>query len=88
MSGAVEETPSRRRTDAELRTLIRDAMRETFAEGLSEEDRRRIIKQAIDEWLEKKYAQVGIWTLGAVITATVGFIAYAVLVQRGWRPPH
>lgn len=81
----MEDSHERRHAHKEL---IKEAMRETFAEGLTEEDRRRIVKQAIDEWLDKKYAQVGLWTLGAMMAATVAVIGYVILLERGWRPPH
>lgn len=51
-------------------------------------DRKEVIKQAIDEWLERKYAEVGKWTLRGIVALAVGVICYVAATKAGWIPPH
>ena len=48
-----------------------------------ENERKKIVKDAIDEWLEHKYALVGRWTLSGLVAAVVGLIGYYFFVTHG-----
>jgi len=69
----------------ERHRLVKDAMHEVMGE--TAEARKALVKAAIKEWLEEKYAQVGVWTLRAIAAAAVAALAYFVLWERGWKPP-
>lgn len=49
------------------------------------EERKDILKEAIDEWLDKKYIAVGKWTVAGIIAACLAIISYAYLMDLGWR---
>lgn len=49
------------------------------------EERKDILKEAIDEWLDKKYVAVGKWTIAGIVAGTLAVIAYAYLMDMGWR---
>lgn len=48
-------------------------------------DDRAALKEVLDEWLERKYATLGKWTLATLGLAAFGAIIY-ILLTLGWRP--
>lgn len=76
---ASDESEARRR---EMKEALLEALHENGAAS------KTIVKQAIKEWLDEKYAQVGVWTLRATVALCIAVFGYVVLVQRGWKPPH
>lgn len=51
------------------------------------DEQKRIIKEAIEEWLEKKYAEFGKWSVRAIGAAAFGALLFWVLTSKGWTPP-
>lgn len=43
-----------------------------------------IIKEAIREWMDDKYAVVGKWTVGTVGVLLTGALIYLTLIVNGW----
>jgi hypothetical protein len=67
--------------------LLKQAMREVLADGMSEDDRKRIVKEAINEWLDERLAVFGKWSLTGICAAALALLAYLLLVKAGWKPP-
>ena len=69
-----------------------DAKHEIYKEALIEylttkagrKERKEIVKEAINEWLEDKFTQVGRWTVAGLMAAVVALIGYLVLWSNGW----
>src|SRR5258706_10698532 len=87
--GCLYVTPAREmsRSEQERAFLLKQAMREVLAEGMTEADRKRIVKEAIGEWLDAQLARVGIWTLAGLSSLALAALAWFTLVRLGWRPP-
>ncbi len=49
------------------------------------EARKKVVKDAIDEWLEEKYATVGKWSLAGITAAAVAVIGYYFFMTHGVR---
>ena len=45
---------------------------------MDREEQKAIIKEAIMEWLDEKYAQFGRWTLHGVMAAALGALLYFI----------
>ncbi len=48
-------------------------------------ERKKLVKDAIDEWLEHKYATVGRWTIAGLSAAIVAIIGYYFFMTHGVR---
>lgn len=46
---------------------------------------KKVLKEALTEWLESKYTTLGKWSMAAIGAAMVGALVYALL-YIGWRP--
>lgn len=55
---------------------------------MTEEDKkeqREAMKQALQEWLDARFAEFGRWTLTGLVAAIfIGIVSY--LIAHGWRP--
>lgn len=51
---------------------------------LEEDDQKRIIKEALKEWLNEKFTEFGKWTLAAFGAALFVAMTYFVLYLNGW----
>jgi hypothetical protein len=49
-----------------------------------EEEKKKIIREAIDEWLDKQFAAVGRWTVYGIISAGLAAIAYFAFTHQGF----
>ena len=49
-----------------------------------EEDQKRIVKEALKEWLDEKFVEFGKWTLGGFAAMTLAALVYFVLKMNGW----
>jgi hypothetical protein len=50
---------------------------------LSREEKKEIVKEAINEWLDAKYAEFGKRSLHGVAAAAFGYAVY-FLITNGW----
>jgi hypothetical protein len=62
-------------TDAELEEARR-AAREAITKD--------VVKQALKEWLDQRYMEVGRWTVSAFFLAVFAGLIYLALVAEGW----
>lgn len=50
-----------------------------------EEDQRRIVKEALKEWLDEKWAAFGKWSIRGILAAGLAAIVTLILmVKSGW----
>jgi hypothetical protein len=49
------------------------------------EEQKKILKEALQEWLDAKFAAFGRWSLGGMLAMAMFVIAYLYLTQHGWR---
>lgn len=47
--------------------------------GLSEEEVKRALEQAIEKWLDKKFSQFGKWTVGALLASGLAAVGYFIV---------
>jgi len=52
---------------------------------LDRESQKEAIKEAISEWLDARFADVGRWTLKGLVAATLAGGLYAYLITKGFR---
>jgi hypothetical protein len=57
---------------------------EEIRQAIRDEEGKRIVKEAINEWLEKKFADIGKWTLGGLGAAALAAVTYFILTSQGW----
>jgi hypothetical protein len=51
---------------------------------LTKQEAKDAFKEAIHEWMDKKYREVGVWTVNAVMVALVVAVCYFILKLNGW----
>ena len=44
------------------------------------------VKEALTEWLDKKFEQVGKFTVNGVLAMALAALVYFILVHQGWKP--
>lgn len=52
---------------------------------LNTEERKEIVKEAIREWMEEKYKEIGKWTVRAFFVGLFGALVYFMLIVNGWK---
>ncbi len=55
--------------------------------GLNDEDaaeQKRLFKEALSEWLDKKFAEFGYYSVRTIGVATFGVVLWLWLVSNGW----
>lgn len=50
---------------------------------LDREEQKSIVKEAIREWLDEKYTELGKWTLHGMLAAGLGALAYFLATHGG-----
>jgi hypothetical protein len=80
-------------TGAELEVLINNSAKAAFRDVLKEyspEDQKALTKSAIKEvateWMDRKLAEVGKWTVGSLAVLFVVALLYVTAYLNGWRP--
>lgn len=53
-------------------------------ENLPEDEQKRIIKEALKEWLDSQFAAFGRWTFMGLLSILFAAAAYAWLWEHGW----
>lgn len=54
---------------------------------MNKDDYKDAVKEAIREWLDAKFAEVGKWAVGGVVAMIVVSLLWLVLIKSGWTPP-
>lgn len=60
---------------------------EQLKQALKNAEAKRIIKEAIREWLDEQFAKFGKWSLYGLLAAATTLILYMTLVMNGWHKP-
>ena len=48
-------------------------------------EEKEVMKEAIQEWLDSKFALLGKWSAGAITAAALVSIVYFILAWNGWK---
>lgn len=51
---------------------------------MSEEELKRVTKEALKEWLDEKFMSFGKWSIGAIAAAGLAAFVYFILSANGW----
>lgn len=58
---------------------------------MTELERRAVMKEAVKEalreWLDDKFAEVGKWSIRSAVALALAALVYWVLTTKGWTPP-
>ncbi len=49
------------------------------------ETQKQIIKEALQEWLDKQFAALGKWTFAGLCSVAFAVLMYLYLTQQGWQ---
>lgn len=61
-----------------------DPRHRDLAQSFRDEVGKRIVKEAIKEWLDDQFATFGKWSAISIGAATLGLLAYFLLTSSGW----
>jgi hypothetical protein len=50
------------------------------------ERQKEILKEALKEWMDEKFALLGKWAFSAFGVALIGALTYFILWTNGWKP--
>lgn len=53
-------------------------------ENLSDDEQKKIIKEALKEWLDAQFAAFGKWTFMGLLSLLFVAVSYAWLWEHGW----
>lgn len=53
-------------------------------EKLSDAETKRILKEALQEWLDGQFARFGKWTLAGLVSAAFAGLVWVWLSAHGW----
>lgn len=54
---------------------------------LNNRDQKAVVKQAIKEWMDERYADVGRWTVRSLVVAAVTMFLFKYIEWRGFKFP-
>ncbi len=52
--------------------------------NLNKEETKLALKEALKEWLDEKFSQLGKWSLGTIVAAALAALTYFILKMNGW----
>ena len=50
----------------------------------AEEMQKRVMKEAIKEWLDEQFTKVGKWTVAGFVSLLIAALVYLILLMNGW----
>jgi hypothetical protein len=74
-------------TPSPLRVLRAAAMTDQLKQALKDAEAKRIIKEAIREWLDEQFTKFGRWSFYGILAAATTLILYMTLIVNGWHKP-
>ena len=54
---------------------------------MSQDDQKELFKEAIKEWMDEKYADIGRWFVRTMLTGGVAYLLYWWIAVRGYKFP-
>jgi hypothetical protein len=85
MSKYSRDDMPRNEHEDERHEIYKAALIDYLTTKTGRQERKDIVKEAINEWLNDKYRDVGKWTMHGILAATLAALAYAYLLELGWR---
>lgn len=76
----------RRSSERQFNERLKQSIREVLSEQ-PQDARKEIFKEAIQEWLDEKYAAFGKWSIHGLAAAALALLGYLIAVKTGWIPP-
>lgn len=55
-----------------------------FMDQLTKDEAKAAMKEALNEWLDKQWAEVGKWTVGGLMSTAIAGLAYAYSKTHGF----
>ena len=55
--------------------------------GMDEGEVKKVMKEALKEWLDEKFTDLGKWSLASIAVAALGVLGYFIIRFGGWRHP-
>ena len=55
---------------------------------MTPEEQKALVKEALHEWLESKFAEFGKWSFRGISALMLAVLVYIFFSQHGWTPPH
>jgi hypothetical protein len=49
------------------------------------EEQKKIMKEALKEWLDEQFAALGRWTLKGAAAIALAGVVYLFLISQGWK---
>ena len=77
------DLPKNEKAD-EYHRVVQQAIMDYLRHRTDRAERKNIVKEAINEWLDEKYRQVGRWTVAGILASALAAIGYFILTQSGW----
>ena len=71
--------------DKEIKDAVVAVVKEK-ASGITPEEYKQLMKDAANEWMDKKFALVGKWTVGSLAVLFVAGLLFLTAWLNGWRP--
>lgn len=59
-------------------------MPDPLKEKLTHEEVKQATKEAIKEWMDEKFAMLGIFSMRMILVAALGALTYFILLMNGW----
>lgn len=60
---------------------------EDIRQAVKDEATKKIIKDAIHEWLDEQFAKFGKWSFYGIVASGTAVVLYMVLITNGWHKP-
>lgn len=51
---------------------------------LDKEEWKALVKEALQEWLDRQFATFGKWTMAGLLSAALAGLLYLYLISNGW----
>lgn len=62
-------------------------MTDELKQALKDAQAKRIIKEAIREWLDEQFSKFGRWSFYGILAFATTAILYLTLIANGWHKP-
>lgn len=57
---------------------------EEYMPRIGDDEMKRIVKEAIREWMDERFTMAGKWSVYGIVVAALGYLAMAILTSNGW----
>lgn len=57
---------------------------EEYMPKMDRDEMKSIMKEAIKEWMDERYADFGRWSFFGIAAGALGWLAFAIMTAQGW----